>query len=101
LDRESNKDSSSKIEERERGKRELASLWNAIRKSLLGIMDRATYETHFARGTPVALHHSTLTVSLPNPRSIPAIQRLNGRITNAIQQQHGISLSFVAHPPPP
>lgn len=95
MDRGSSEDSR-KREERRRGKRPLSSLWRDVQGSLQGLMCSATYEAHFARGTPVALRGTTLVVALPNPRSIPAIQRLTGHITRAIEAQHGITLTFVA-----
>ena len=79
-------------------KKILSSLWQAITSSLQGIMDAATYEAHFARATPVAIHKSNLIVALPNPRSVAAIAHLNGRITDAIRKQHGLTLTFIAEP---
>ena len=98
LDRESNEDSIKIQEEEERMKKILSSLWQAITSSLQGIMDAATYEAHFARATPVAIHKSNLIVALPNPRSVGAIAHLNGRITDAIRKQHGLTLTFIAEP---
>lgn len=73
----------------------LSSLWQAVRNPLRDLMDPATYEAHFSRATPVAIHKSNLIVALPNPRSLAATKRLNGRITDAIHQQHGVTLTFI------
>ena len=76
----------------------LSSLWQAVANSLQGLMDVATYETHFACATPVALQKSNLIVALPNPRSVAAIAHLNGRISDAIRKQHSVTLAFIAQP---
>lgn len=96
LDRESNEDSIKREEEKERRKRMLSSLWQAIAESLQGLMDPATYQTYFARATPVAMHNSNLIVALANPRSVAAITPLKERITDAIRKQHSITLTFIA-----
>ncbi|MFO7974642.1 MAG: DUF4091 domain-containing protein, partial [Candidatus Hydrogenedentota bacterium] len=89
-------DSIKREEIEERTEDILSSLWQAIQKSLRGLMDPITFEQHFARGTPVAIHHANLIVALPNARSLAATQRLNGRITDAIEKQHGVTLTFIA-----
>ena len=67
LDGESHEDSIKREEEEERTKSMLSSLWQAISSSLQGLMDAATYQTHFARVTAVAMHTSHLIVPCQVP----------------------------------
>jgi hypothetical protein len=71
------------------------SLWSDVKDSLRSIMTAATFEAHFITATPVALEGSNLVVALTNPRSLEAIQRLNGRIIDAIRAQHQVNLTFI------
>ena len=96
LDLESNEDSLKKEEKRKKSKRELLSLWQGLQGSIQGLMDGATYQLHYARATPVSLEGSTLTVALARERSLAGAQRLNRRIVDAVEKQHGITLGFVA-----
>jgi hypothetical protein len=74
---------------------EAAVLWSSVQESLRSIMTAATFEAHFIAATPIALHGSTLVVALPNPRSLEAIRKLNGRIMDAMTAQHHINLTFI------
>jgi DNA-binding transcriptional MocR family regulator len=78
----------------ERGDK-VGSLWSDVKDSLRSIMTAATFEAHFITATPAALEGSNLVVALTNPRSLEAIQRLNGRIIDAIRAQHHVNLTFI------
>jgi len=96
LDLESTEDSLKKEEKRKKSKRELAALWEGLQGSIQGLVDAATYQFHYARASPVMLEGSTLTVALGRERSLAATERLNRRIVDAVEKQHGITLRFGA-----